>query len=229
MKMRKNRNDIRGFTLLELMITVLLSSVVAIAVYSAYTSQHIIYRSQEAVVDMQQNLRSGMYLLNQELRMAGYDPTGITGASITGATNTRIDFTQDLNGDGDLVGAFPNPDPNENISIIWDGANAITRNTNGGAGAQPFIDNVSFAEFVYTLNDGTVTLNPPVGFEDEIRTIEITMVVQSPLQERNIVNTLTYTTNFGTNVPALPALPVGSNNFRRRMLYTTVQCRNASL
>ncbi len=211
------KNNSRGFTLVELMMVTLLSSLVAAGIYYMYTNQQNIYRRQEAVVDMQQNLRGGMYLIGQELRMAGYDAVGTAGAAITGATQRTISFTQDLDNDGALGGL------DENVALVWDiPSRRITRDTGGGA--QPFIDNVDFFELVYTLDDGTETPNPAAGFLDEIRTVQISMLVRSPLEEPNLVNDfLDYESEFGTTIAPF------FDNFRRRMASTTIQCRNAGL
>jgi type IV pilus assembly protein PilW len=216
----------KGFTLVELMIALLVSSVVAGAIYFVYTGQQKIYTLQEAVVDMQQNLRAGLYLVGQELRMAGYDPQGSAGAGIVNATSNGINFTQDItdnagtgtDGDGDVA------DANENITLAFNPATLqLTRNTGGGA--QPFVDNVDFIEFVYTLEDGTVTSNPNPSTLDQIRTIQVSMLVRAASPEINFLNTFTYTTPFGTVVNGGPY----NDNFQRRFLYTTVQCRNIGL
>ncbi len=224
----ETRKHSKGFTLVELMVAVSLSSMVAMAIFWTYTNQQKISRRQEAVVDMQQNLRGGVFLVGQELRMAGYDPVGTAGAAITAANSTNIAFSKDItdplgtanDGDGALGG------PNESIILNFTGT-AITRDSGGGA--QPFIDNVDFFELAYTLDDGTVTLNPPVAFLDEIRTIQISILVRSPIQEPDLLNNLPYTTAFGTPVPGpLPANRF-NDNVRRRMINTTIQCRNASI
>ncbi|BCL61002.1 hypothetical protein DGMP_16950 [Desulfomarina profundi] len=222
----KKSSNISGFTLVELMIALLVSSIVAGAIYFVYTGQQNIYTRQEVVVDMQQNLRAGLYLVGQELRMAGYDPSGNAGAGIVTATSNTINFTQDItdnagtatDGDGDIA------DANENVTLAFNAATLqLTRNTGGGA--QPFVDNVDFIEFAYTLEDGTVTLAPNPSTLDQIRTVQISMLVRTATPEVNYLNTLTYTTPFGTVINGGPY----NDNFRRRFLYTTVQCRNIGL
>lgn len=75
----KDRNS--GFTLIEIMVALTLSTVSLTAVYSAYNSQRQAHPIQEDVVEMQQNMRVAMYFMVRETRMAGYDPSGDSGAS----------------------------------------------------------------------------------------------------------------------------------------------------
>ena len=67
-------NISRGFTMVELLITMLISGVIMAAIYSAYTAQQRTYLAQQQVAGMQQNIRAGLDIMVRELRMAGYDP-----------------------------------------------------------------------------------------------------------------------------------------------------------
>jgi type IV pilus assembly protein PilW len=91
-----------GFTLVELMIVVALSGIVMAAVYSIYIAQQKSYIAQDQVVEMQQNIRAALDLMEREIRMAGYDIGGDTGASITLASAGQISFSLDNNDDDDL-------------------------------------------------------------------------------------------------------------------------------
>ncbi|MBV5326183.1 MAG: prepilin-type N-terminal cleavage/methylation domain-containing protein, partial [Chlorobium sp.] len=53
MQVKKNE----GFTLVELMITMLLAGIITAAVYSAYRTQQRSYVTQEQVAELQQNIR----------------------------------------------------------------------------------------------------------------------------------------------------------------------------
>ncbi len=230
MKLDSIQKDEQGFTLVELMIVVLLSVVVSGAIYWSYTSQQAVYRRQEAVVDMQQNLRSGVYMLGQELRMAGYDRTNSGNFNIVTATSSSLNYTQDLDENGTIGG------PNENVTIVFDdildaGESAtgnctpanpcIRRNTGGGA--QPFIDNVDNFELLYVFEDGTRTINPPANQEDKIRSVRLSILVRADTPDPKWANTMFYTTGSGVIIPPF------NDAFRRRMLVTTFQCRNAAL
>lgn len=72
----------KGFTLIELLVAMVIASIVMAAIYSAYRSQTQTHRTQQLVVQMQQNMRAALYLLEREIRMAGYsttDPTAPAG------------------------------------------------------------------------------------------------------------------------------------------------------
>ena len=72
------RNTKKGFTILEVMIAVALSSVLLTAVYQTFHSQQRSYTMQSEAAAMEQNLRGSLYLLTKELRSAGYNPTQAT-------------------------------------------------------------------------------------------------------------------------------------------------------
>ena len=111
-----NSNKSKGFTLIEILITLLISSVVMIAAYQTFDSQQKSYLIQENVATMQQGLRASMLLLTNDIRMAGYDSqlsdnfgiTDITPRDINNnvdAGNTGksgIEITADLDDDGQI-------------------------------------------------------------------------------------------------------------------------------
>ena len=61
-----------GFTLLELVVAMVLAAVVSTGIYNIYNRQQQLHNKQEQLTDTQQNLRSAMYYLNKDIRMAGY-------------------------------------------------------------------------------------------------------------------------------------------------------------
>jgi type IV pilus assembly protein PilW len=68
------RNNL-GFTLIELMIAMVIASIVAGAIMMAFDSQQKTQVNQQLVVEMQQDARAALYLMQQDIRMAGYDET----------------------------------------------------------------------------------------------------------------------------------------------------------
>jgi len=62
----------RGFTLIEMMLAVSLLSIVIIGTFESLTRQHKTSIVTENVVEVQQNVRAISYLMERELRMAGF-------------------------------------------------------------------------------------------------------------------------------------------------------------
>lgn len=69
----------KGFTLIELMISLAAASIVTAGIYGFYNAQQKSHVTQQLVVELQQNLRATMSLMKREIRMAGYDPCAVDG------------------------------------------------------------------------------------------------------------------------------------------------------
>ena len=97
----------KGITLIELMVAMGVAGIVLMAIYSAYHTQTLMNRKQTVVLNMQQNLRGGLFLMEREIRMAGYDQNNTGNFGITSISdvngNSSITFTADLNEDGVLT------------------------------------------------------------------------------------------------------------------------------
>ena len=173
----------RGFTLVELLITVLVSSVVAGGIYAAFRSQNKTYLDQEAGVNMQQNLRQAMDMMMRDIRLAGYDFTGDAGDNaalfpklggvytVTPGSPSRIHMTMDLNADKDTG------DDDEDVAYGFSTANWDTDDDgivdpgvlNGkviagtfrypelgrdtGSGYQPMAENIQAVAFAYAYDN----------------------------------------------------------------------------
>ncbi len=61
----------KGVTLIELMVTLAITGVVMTGIVSTFMSQHDSYKVQIQVAALQQNLRTGMKMLSDDIRMAG--------------------------------------------------------------------------------------------------------------------------------------------------------------
>ncbi len=64
--------SMKGFTLVELMVTVVLSFVIVGAVYSLYAQSVSAYRVEGETLDMQDRLRFGLEHIKRDLRRAGF-------------------------------------------------------------------------------------------------------------------------------------------------------------
>lgn len=158
-----------GFTIVELMIALAITGIVTAAIYTASKSQQDSYIAQEEVATMQQNIRSAMYYMERETRMAGYDPNSNANAGFITAGPSSINFTLDLNGNGSLG------DSNENIAFGFSSANdadfdgiadagAAELGRDTGGGFQPIAENVHAVGFAYAFdNDNDGQLDTDVG------------------------------------------------------------------
>ena len=100
-------HSIKGFTLIELMIALAITSILLVGIYSAYSIQQRSYKTQRLIVSVQQNLRGALAVMEDEIRMAGYDANsphtgffGITDITIDGNGNGTFEFSGDFGGAG---------------------------------------------------------------------------------------------------------------------------------
>jgi len=221
----------KGFTLVELLVTLVISGLLMSAIYTAFKAQQDSYLAQEQVVEIQQNLRAGLDILVHELRMAGYDvdQTGVkTGtAGITAANTSSITFTLvsdtdglDNNNDGttDEVGEL------KTIQYSLYDANSDGDNDLGrlvgtvATNRRAVAENVENLEFVYLDSAGAVTATLP-----DIRSVQVSILARAARPDRSFSSSQSYTTASGA------VWGPYSDNFRRRFQTVTVQCRNMGL
>ncbi len=236
--------DAKGFTLVELMITMVLAGLIVTAIYSAYRAMDKVYRSQQQVAEMQQNLRSAMNFLVRDIRMAGFDPRKSANAGFCVATQGQIRFTHDIDESGDTricpgspgaPGAAPPANTEEEVAFGFSAANdagadgvadnqaaPFGRDLNG-SGFQPIAENIAAVEFNYILDDATSTRTPSAAEMNRIDKVQVSMLARTNLPDNEYIDTKIYTA--GSGAVWGPA----RDNFRRRLLITTIQCRNMGI
>jgi len=229
--------DNSGFTLVELMITLVISGIIAGALYSTYLVQQHSYTNQEAVAEMQQNIRAALMVMSRDIRMAGYDPVGSGNAGFgTAVASNNIQIIMDLNGDGDTN------DVNENLNYylyINGGIRKLGRRDNNNLPVQAVGENFDAIEFQY-LNSTGAPLTTPVATPSNIRAVRVSILARASWPDRKFTNTKTYcpasnpwdpSTQQCTNPNPAQATIWGpyNDNYRRRLLITTIQCRNMGL
>ena len=64
-----------GFTIIELLVALSISSILIAAVYRTFAGQHKVYHVQNQVMEMQQGVRVAMDILVRDIRMAGFNST----------------------------------------------------------------------------------------------------------------------------------------------------------
>jgi type IV pilus assembly protein PilW len=218
-----------GVTLTELLIALALTGIVAGAIYKIFISQSRDYTIQSEVAEMQQNLRAGVFMMEREIRMVGYDPTRAANTEILMAAPSDLEFTADFNGDGDT------DDPNEHLIYTHydtnaDGAaDALGRDdVNSGTSTQLLAENIDELNFVYldgsrnALSDMTSSVDP--ADLPNIRSIQVTMVARSGIRDPEYTDKNTYQNQNPGGSEVVYTAP--GDNFRRRLLTTEIKCRN---
>ena len=238
----QQRKQEQGFTLVELLVAIAMLGIVMAAIYSTYKSQQDSYVAQEQVAEMQQNLRASLYQMTRDLRMAGFNPQRAPnvggfvtqlpddGGGTTTTNSTTIAFTIDQDSDGTID---TNAD-DEQIAYRLDAANNrlekfwVSTDT-----WQTVADNIDAVDFVYLDPSGTditaaVIATPTalyaatnLPYIDSIRSVEVSLVARTGRIDTSFPGTPAFNNQQGN--PILAAQP---DNRRRRLLTTTILCRN---
>lgn len=211
-----------GFSLVEVLVALGISAVVAWAILGLQINQSKTAAVQAEVVAMQQGLRGSMILLARELKKAGYNnPATPAGASVVAvnANGSLIYYTTDNNDDGALTG------PNEHAAFCFDGNTLrFTEGNTNAVGNHPshahldVMTDVQAVELRYLLANDTWTL-APANLAD-IRVLEITLLGRTRHADPNYTNANVYQTPSGT------AWGPFNDGFRRQLLTTTVKLWN---
>jgi len=234
-------NNLNGFTLIEILITMAIIGVISAAIFTSFQSQQKSYVVQESVAVMQQNLRAGMDMMVREIRMAGYDPSyggsagaGITIAIVDGNNNSTIELTIVADDDGSDNDNDDTKDETGELKTIkyeiydayGDGRNDLGRQVGSFASTKRAVsENIEALEFYYTLADGLQTLTP--SDPALIRSVQITLLARVEREDKDFVNTRVYSRPSGKTWPE-SGEPY-NDKLRRRLLTTTVKCRNLGL
>jgi type IV pilus assembly protein PilW len=205
----------RGYTIVELLVAIAISGIFMGAIYSAYTSQQRATLGQEQVSAMHRNLRSAMYFMEKEIRMAGCDPTGKAGAGITTASVNTISFTEDGDGDGGLT----------NITYSLSGSDLLKN-------VDRIAENIDAINFVYLDKEGTRLdddTNGNVIYDEskaEIRSVQVTVVARTRKEDPHYTDSAVYRNKINETI----FTPTGDAvHFRRKVLRTSIKCRNMGL
>lgn len=154
----------KGFTIVELLVSILLTFIIMGAIYSVYRVQTHSAKVQENRMEAQEYARSVLDMMVREIRNAGYAPTGAVCAGIIVADAQRIQFTYDANANGLCT------DADETIEYAYNSATKnITRATNilgltTLGSAQDLTDgNATALQITYYPQNCTNNFSTPVG------------------------------------------------------------------
>ena len=189
-------NKEKGFTLVEILISMSIGLIIILALSSTFLLQSDAYDDQEQITEMVQTARAAIDMMTREIRMAGYDPTATmqrsdpTESDFVGIpyNNTQLRIVADLNGDAETDGSITDDDTNEDITYSYDATNfQIDRDT--GAGGQPFAENIQSLTFSYLDSSGNATTTT-----SDIRQIEISITARTAKPDHNYLPNSGYRT-----------------------------------
>ena len=196
------KNNLRGFTLVEMVLALAISTIVLAAVYSVFTIANKNFTTQNAAAHVQQNLRSAIRLMARDIRHAGLDPSDSDNFGITYASQSKIRFTMDSEISGPFNGTVDEADWEE-ITYDFQGSQVMQTLyetvTTSTADTAALISNITNLNFAYFDADNTdlidAGLSPPRVPDDklaDIRTVEILVTHQEPAgRDKMVSRTLT--------------------------------------
>lgn len=154
-----NRFSNTGFTLIELLIAIAISSIVMTGVVSVYTALTRSYTTETVRASAQQDLRSAITLMAQDIRLAGLNPLGTIGNCFPVTTANAIGFIADLDYNGAVT--LGN---NEQIDYFLNGTQLTQRLDNNPATDAVLMDNVTALNFTYDnpADPATIVINMTV-------------------------------------------------------------------
>jgi prepilin-type N-terminal cleavage/methylation domain-containing protein len=206
--------DKKGFTLVELMISIAVGMLIMLAVYGAMEMAQRSSVSVTGKVTTQQDVRSVLDLMAMEIRMASYNPQNATatwgtipacasmglGVPVTAlkgiqlANRNAITIAMDLDNSG-VIGNTAN----EYLMYSYDGINTISRNVScggnqailGGAGTSTNVTNAASGIFLFRYldrldNDITAAVEADQSRIANIRRILITIVADTEQNDPNL-------------------------------------------
>ena len=176
--------DKRGFSLIELLITLVIMSVISLAIYGVFSVSSRTYTTQGVTADVQQSVRAAMEVMLQDIRMAGLDPTASGNFGIESAEATKLRFTSDSidAGLGDFNGVLEDTN-SERITYVLQGTqlNQILYEITASENSQPLISDVQNLTFTYFDADGNDLGSPVPALQlADIRTINVSITVEEP-------------------------------------------------
>ena len=177
-----------GFTLVEVLICLALLSILFGTIYRSFSSVNRSCTKENVKAGVQQKARIGIDLMARDIRLAGLDPLAEANAGcISAGTNTTsIQFTADLNYDGDIIDPFENITYNLNGDRLEQTSDLVT-----GISVDTLLDNVTALTFTY-LDASDTALAEPIPV-DQIASVLISLTVQRPSGRDDPISR-TYTT-----------------------------------
>ena len=173
----------RGFTLVELMVSMVIAVIVLAALSQMFIQYNRLYTLENARATLQQEMRAAMDVMTRDIRMAAADSEDSKDFKIKTSQLIRFRFGADMNGNGILDTGAAATAGCEMISYRFSVANnkidLICNENMAGQDVQPLIGDteiqVTGLTFQYLNNQ-----NQPESINTEISGVVITMVAEIP-------------------------------------------------
>jgi prepilin-type N-terminal cleavage/methylation domain-containing protein len=165
--------DERGFTLVELLVTMVMMLLVMSALYGIFDMGIKVYTLGNDKVNAVENARIALDRMSREIRAAYPADKANDGNSLfLSAEPDRVTFGNDLNGDRRVTCS----DPSEYITYSLSGT-TLMRSTNcDGSGAHAVAEHIKDLTFRYYAADGSELDPTDPGFANEITKNRIAVV-----------------------------------------------------
>jgi len=201
----------KGFTLAEILVTMVIVAIVSSAMYGLYISNIQTCSVQDQIVGLQQNVRAGLEIMSAEIRMAGYVGEGSATAGIITANESQIVFTLDLDEDGVTTGT----DEYVDYGLFTEGGvQKLGRRTDASGSYEALADNIIGLDFAYTDASGTAATGA------DIKNVTITILGRTAKEDPEYSSSATFAKGSGGSWGPF------SDGYRRQVISTTIHCRN---
>ncbi|MEH0022022.1 MAG: prepilin-type N-terminal cleavage/methylation domain-containing protein [Desulfobacter sp.] len=171
----------KGFSLIELMIALAIFSMIVGFMATSKTRQQETNVTQLQAVEMQQNVRTVMFMMKKNIRQAGFNPTASDqGQGIITATATSFSFSYyntDTTALDTATYVFEDDEGDGDMDITLNGT--------------ILAENIQNLSFTYYDEDR----NTPVADVDDIRSVDITITAAVDQDELARAATRTLTTS----------------------------------
>lgn len=166
----------RGFTVVEILVAFALLSVMLAGMVKLFALINRSYTTQNVAANVQQVVRTGVDMMTQHIRMAGFNPLKLSDVGIIDDfSSDNIHFSFDLNSDGTIA-------DDEDIRFFLDGDHKLKKQKRGG-NRITLIDHVTKLNFLYLDVNDQPTMNAA-----DIKTVVVSLTVSEPAARRRSVS-----------------------------------------
>jgi prepilin-type N-terminal cleavage/methylation domain-containing protein len=213
--MRSSRQS--GFTLIEVMVTMLILGILMVGIYRIFSSQEKLFRQQEQAAEMQENLRATTEFMNQEMSWVGYQ---VGGLSVAYASSTELLFLSNIPNTGTTINyvRYKHDSADDVILRVVSDTLAEAIDDNNLKVLASDVDSLTFSYFnveggQISISDATPAVSSLMGgsYDPILRTIQR---IRSNIVVMSSRPDWTYTH------------PTGGDHYRRRAGIIDVKARN---